>query len=59
MGAILEHAVPSNDSEGITAELLVEDAHWRLSQLNHGVFNRDRIYRHRLLRINYTTYDLQ
>ena len=31
----------------------------RLSQLKHVLFKGDRIYRHRLLRINYTTYDLQ
>ena len=29
------------------------------SQLNHVLFKGDRIYRHRLLRVNYTTYDLQ
>ena len=31
----------------------------RLSQLKHVLFKGDRIYFHRLLRINYTTYDLQ
>ena len=36
-----------------------DDAHLRLSWLNHIVFNGNKIYRHRLLRINYTTYDLQ
>ena len=30
-----------------------------LSRLNHVVFKGNKIYRHRLLRINYTTYDLQ
>jgi hypothetical protein len=30
-----------------------------LLQLNHVLFNGNKIYRHRLLRINYTTYDLQ
>ena len=30
-----------------------------LSQLKHILFKGDRIYFHRLLRINYTTYDLQ
>lgn len=29
------------------------------SQLNHVLFHGNKIYRHRLLRINYTTYDLQ
>ena len=29
------------------------------SRLNHVVFKGNKIYRHRLLRINYTTYDLQ
>ena len=29
------------------------------SQLNHVVFKGDKIYRHRLLRVNYTTYDLR
>lgn len=46
---ILEPAVPPDD----------EDALLRLSRLNHVVFNANKIYRHRLLRINYTTYDLQ
>ena len=31
----------------------------RLQQLNHVLFKGNKIYRHRLLRINYTTYDLQ
>jgi hypothetical protein len=31
----------------------------RISQLNDVLFNRNKIYRHRLLRVNYTTYDLQ
>ena len=31
----------------------------RLLQLSHVLFKGNRIYRHRLLRINYTTYDLQ
>ena len=31
----------------------------RLSQLKHVIFKGDRIYRHRLLHVNYTTYDLQ
>lgn len=31
----------------------------RLTQLNHVLFNGNRIYRHALLRINYTTYDIQ
>ena len=30
-----------------------------LSQLNHVLFKGNKMYRHRLLRINYTTYDLQ
>ena len=30
-----------------------------LSQLKHVLFKGDKIYRHRLLRVNYTTYDLQ
>ena len=29
------------------------------SQLNHVLFKGDKIYRHRLLRVNYTTYDLR
>ena len=31
----------------------------RLSQLNHVLFKGNKIYRHRLLRVNYTTYDLK
>ena len=31
----------------------------RLSQLNHVLFKGNRIYRHRLFRVNYTTYDLK
>lgn len=31
----------------------------RLSHLNHVLFTGNRIYRHCLLRVNYTTYDLQ
>ena len=30
-----------------------------LSQLNHVLFKGNKMYRHHLLRINYTTYDLQ
>ena len=30
-----------------------------LSQLNHVLFKGNRIYRHRLLRVNHTTYDLK
>jgi len=40
---------PSND-------VLRQD---RLLQLNHVLFKGNRIYQHCLLRINYTTYDLQ
>ena len=29
------------------------------SQLNHILFKGDKVYRHRLLRVNYTTYDLR
>ena len=31
----------------------------RLSQLNHVLFKGNRVYCHRLLRVNYTTYDLK
>lgn len=40
---------------GTDLELLVDDPLLR----NHVLFNGNKIYRHRLLRINYTTYDLQ
>ena len=36
-----------------------DDCNGDLSQLNHVLFKGNKIYRHRLLRINYTTYDLQ
>ena len=36
-----------------------DDSNGYLSQLNHILFKGNKIYCHRLLRINYTTYDLQ
>ena len=36
-----------------------DDCNSYLSQLNHVLFKGNKIYRHRLLCINYTTYDLQ
>ncbi|KAG6373137.1 hypothetical protein JVT61DRAFT_6745 [Boletus reticuloceps] len=38
---------------------LSEDDLLCLSQLNHVLFHGNKIYRYHLLRINYTTYDLQ
>ena len=38
---------------------ILDDSDEYLSQLNHVLFKANKIYRHRLLRLNYTTYDLQ
>ena len=38
---------------------ILDDSDGYLSQLNHVLFKGNKIYRHRLLRLNYTTYDLQ
>lgn len=45
--------------EGTSVALSEVDDALRLSQLNHVLFNSNKIYRHRLLRINYTTYDIR
>lgn len=57
MATDLEHA--SSPDKDTSADLSVDHHALHLSQLNHVLFNGNKIFRHRLLRINYTTYDLQ
>lgn len=62
IAAIHQEGVQGHPNATTDMDLLedsLEDAHSRLSRLNHVVFHGNKIYRHRLLRINYTTYDLQ
>ncbi|KAN0077360.1 hypothetical protein V8E55_011215 [Tylopilus felleus] len=59
--AVHQEAIPRHvelSNEGTGADFSEDDA-LQLTQLNHILFSRNKVYCHRILCINYTTYDLQ
>ena len=57
--AAIHHAAIPQAILDSTVFDISDDSNGYLSQLNHVLFKGNKIYRHRLLRINYTTYNLQ